>query len=292
MTFFVELNGSEPEPSVPPPEPPAPPPEPQIGVGQVLKTRRLELGLKHKDIARDIKIKADYLKAIEDEEFDSLPTPQYLRLFLKSYAEHLGLDVQEIYALYDTREAPIRKLEKKELRKDKEIPPPPPVVDAPPAVRRYGWVIAGGAAVVIVIVVVIALFMARKKTREAETGAEPVPINIVGDTSSALSETETQPPPVPARHQLDVRALDSAWMFIEADNDTAFWGTLKPGEVRTWTAVNFFKFSLSVSARAEARFDGQYLKPFLNWGRPIRAREIGLFNLEEYLDSTRLGGAR
>jgi cytoskeletal protein RodZ len=35
-----------------------------------------------------------------------LPTAEYSRLFLKSYAERLGLNINDIYALYDVHHRP------------------------------------------------------------------------------------------------------------------------------------------------------------------------------------------
>jgi len=292
MTFFVELDGNEPEVSGAQPEPLPPSPEPQPGVGQVLKARRLELGLKHKDISRDTKIRVEYLKAIENEEFDLLPTPQYLRLFLKSYADHLGLDVQEIYGLYDTRELPLGKLEKKEPGKEKEPgrekePAPPPVVSQPKA-GAYTWAIGIGA--VVILVVVVFLVTAKRRGAQVESEPEPIPVGAVIDPDASLvgGGVDTLLSSTPLRHQLDLRAVDSVWMVIEADDDTVFNGILGPGEVKTWTAENVFRFSLSSYTNAEARFDGRYLRPFVTWARPIQRHEVGAFNLDQYLDSSRL----
>ncbi len=75
-------------------------------LGEILTARRHQLGLRIEEIAEDIKIRADYLRAIEQEAFDNLPTAEYGRLFLKSYAERLGLNVNDIYALYDVHHRP------------------------------------------------------------------------------------------------------------------------------------------------------------------------------------------
>src|SRR3989304_2244964 len=75
-------------------------------LGEILAARRHQLGLRLEEIAEDIKIRADYLRAIEQEAFDKLPTAEYSRLFLKSYAERLGLNINDIYALYDVHHRP------------------------------------------------------------------------------------------------------------------------------------------------------------------------------------------
>ena len=57
-------------------------------------------------MADDTKIRPVYLRALEEEAFDDLPTPQYARLFLKTYAERLGINVTEVYALLDLCDHP------------------------------------------------------------------------------------------------------------------------------------------------------------------------------------------
>ena len=60
------------------------------------------------------KIRPKYLRALEDEQFDILPAPTYVRGFLRSYAEALGLDGQPFVDEYNSRftvgedDAPLR----------------------------------------------------------------------------------------------------------------------------------------------------------------------------------------
>jgi hypothetical protein len=49
------------------------------------------------------KIRAKYLRALEDEQFDLLPSQTYVKGFLRSYAEFLGLDGQLYVDEYASR---------------------------------------------------------------------------------------------------------------------------------------------------------------------------------------------
>lgn len=49
------------------------------------------------------KIRGKYLRALEDEQFDVLPSPTYVRGFLKTYAEFLGLDSQLVLDEHNSR---------------------------------------------------------------------------------------------------------------------------------------------------------------------------------------------
>jgi len=46
------------------------------------------------EVERATRIRAKYLKALEDEGFDVLPAAAYAKGFLRTYADFLGLDAQ------------------------------------------------------------------------------------------------------------------------------------------------------------------------------------------------------
>jgi Helix-turn-helix domain len=63
-------------------------------IGNSLREARLRQEL---DLARaeaETKIRARYLEALEEEDFDQLPGETYIKGFLRTYADYLGLDAQ------------------------------------------------------------------------------------------------------------------------------------------------------------------------------------------------------
>ncbi len=62
------------------------------GVGADLRAARVRLGKELDDVARVLRIGAVHLQAIEEGQFDDLPGTVYALGFVRSYAEHLGLD--------------------------------------------------------------------------------------------------------------------------------------------------------------------------------------------------------
>jgi cytoskeletal protein RodZ len=70
---------------------------PRIALGSSLAAERLALGLDLHDVERETRIRARYLAALEEEEFDVLPGDAYAAGFLRTYAGYLGLDA-EAYA--------------------------------------------------------------------------------------------------------------------------------------------------------------------------------------------------
>ena len=97
-------------------------------IGNSLREARLRQHLDFPEIEQATKIRGKYLRALEDEQFEILPAQTYVKGFLRSYAEYLGLDGQLYVDEYNSRfvvgeeEAP--------ARPRRSAPPPPQVVTA------------------------------------------------------------------------------------------------------------------------------------------------------------------
>jgi cytoskeleton protein RodZ len=72
-------------------------------VGAILRDERERLGIGIDQIEAETHIRAKYLLALEEDRFDVLPGPAYVRAFLRGYAERLGLDPQALMAELNTR---------------------------------------------------------------------------------------------------------------------------------------------------------------------------------------------
>ncbi|MGI8478371.1 MAG: RodZ domain-containing protein [Gaiellaceae bacterium] len=72
-------------------------------IGSSLREARLRQELDFPELEARTKIRPKYLRALEDEHFDILPAPTYVKGFLRSYAEALGLDGQPFVDEYTSR---------------------------------------------------------------------------------------------------------------------------------------------------------------------------------------------
>jgi hypothetical protein len=74
-------------------------------IGETLRDARMRQRLDIADVEQRTKIRAKYLRALENEEFGMLPGPTFVKTFLRTYAEMLGLDphvlVEEYRANYE-----------------------------------------------------------------------------------------------------------------------------------------------------------------------------------------------
>ncbi len=88
-------------------------------LAEVLRKARQEKGMSLAEVQEATKIQRRYLEAIENGNFDVLPGHFYVRAFIKSYAEAVGLDADELIGQYAS-----------------ELPEPPKVEEAPPPLRQ------------------------------------------------------------------------------------------------------------------------------------------------------------
>lgn len=69
--------------------------------GELLRRARDYRGLSLRDVERATKISRIYLAALEAENWSELPPPAYARGIVRNYAQHLGLDPEDVLARYD-----------------------------------------------------------------------------------------------------------------------------------------------------------------------------------------------
>jgi len=86
------------------------------GVGTLLKNERQKKGLDFDQVFEMTKIQPHILQALENEDWHSLPSPIFVRGFVRSYAHAVGLDEREVVELYQ-KIAPIESTPPKPLGK-------------------------------------------------------------------------------------------------------------------------------------------------------------------------------
>ena len=72
-------------------------------IGATLREARMRQRIDIAEIEADTKIRAKYLRALENEEWDLLPGPTYVKSFLRTYADALGLDGRLLIEEYKLR---------------------------------------------------------------------------------------------------------------------------------------------------------------------------------------------
>jgi cytoskeleton protein RodZ len=192
-------------------------------IGNSLREARLRQTLDFPEIEQATKIRGKYLRALEDEQFDVLPAQTYVKGFLRSYAEYLGLDGQLYVDEYNSR-----------FVVGEEESPARPRRSAPPSrgvqvqSRVVLMTLLGIAAVTALVIV-------------AWTRGEPQKKEPVG-----LSNTPATTPAVTHKPRTTTNALrlivtakrGNCWLEVHSGSATGrilFQGTLELGQRKLFT---------------------------------------------------------
>src|ERR687892_554109 len=71
------------------------------GVGEFLRRERELRYISLDDVAEHTKISRRYLEAIEEGQYDRLPGETFVRGFIRSYAQSVGLDPEDTLLIYN-----------------------------------------------------------------------------------------------------------------------------------------------------------------------------------------------
>lgn len=130
-------------------------------IGEKLREARMRQGLDIADVEERTKIRAKYLRALENEEWSLLPGHTFVKTFLRTYAEQVGIDphmlVEEYRVGHEGEEVDVAPIASKPAsrrdprtrdRRRGSAPGPP----------GRGVVLALAAAVVVAFLLVLGLF--------------------------------------------------------------------------------------------------------------------------------------
>jgi cytoskeleton protein RodZ len=187
------------------------------GIGETLREARMRQRLDIADVETRTKIRAKYLRALENEEFGMLPGPTFVKTFLRTYAEMLGLDphvlVEEYRANYEGDD-------------DLDLQPlgPSPVAARD---RRHGPRLGPGSLALLALVAILVVLLVIGLTSDDESGG--------GDqaqrTETTPTETTAQPepePPAPRRVRLRIVPVTPTYVCVDhgAGTEVAFENTI------------------------------------------------------------------
>ncbi|MDP1848347.1 MAG: helix-turn-helix domain-containing protein [Solirubrobacteraceae bacterium] len=217
-------------------------------IGESLREARMRARIDISEIEAQTKIRAKYLRALENEEWDLLPGPTYVKSFLRTYAEALDLDAKLLVDEYKLRHERLSEVELqpinaaapgRERRRQKPILPP--------------WFFVA----VIIAGLFVALYLLGSGENEPETSsAPPPPTNTTADERPAANPP---PPPRarPTRVRLRIEATGPVNVCLKAGDKTLINGqTLEAGQRTPTFASRRFRLTLGNNS-ARLRINGK-----------------------------------
>jgi cytoskeletal protein RodZ len=154
------------------------------GIGETLREARVAAGIRLDEAERTIRIRVRYLDALENEEWDVLPGDAYVRGFLHTYADFLGLDGAELVDSYERQVVPAAA--PAERPRDVRFEPPRPA-GGNPVLRRIGW------AAIFVAAALAALFIVLGITGGSSDNGKDHHHHGANKQGSATTSTTTTP---------------------------------------------------------------------------------------------------
>lgn len=273
-------------------------------VGSLFTERRRALGLRIEEIAEDIKVKAEYLRAIEREDFDSLPTPQYARLFVRAYAERLGFNVSEVYALLDINVPNLGAVATAKAAtvpgaKESKLTGPLPGTQATypdsPKKQSKTAMLWWGIGLTIVILTVVGWIALKWEEQPIEatsdTQVRPAPVETTAPAvadEGALVPDDITPveAAVPSHFELELHFDRETWASLYADDTLVQSRIFTSGEILTASAQSYFRLSLGHTVGVTVTSHGKMLRPFLDWANRLEAHLITRDSIEKWIDTS------
>ena len=175
------------------------------------------------EIESETKIRAKYLRALENEEWDLLPGPTYVKSFLRTYADALGLDSRLLLEEYKLRH---------ERLSDIELQPiAPPGRRGAPAGRRRGGIPRAYIIWFLVLAVLGGIYLLGKSSEDNNgTSKPPATTTAKHAPSKKKSKARQQAAaPTPRLARLQVIATGPVYVCLKAAGAR----TLVNGEILT-----------------------------------------------------------
>jgi cytoskeleton protein RodZ len=242
-----------------------------------LRAAREARGISLEEIAQKTMINIDVLRALEAGNTSSLPAT-YIRAFIREYAEHVGLDPQELvqrYSSVDGRPQP------SVIPKQEEPPPAEPARPEGPSTPWWkhrvfrATLITAAAILVVAVISYLDNISAPPKVKELPFGMS------VRDNERRLTPADS----VPAERRvmaespgdslvLKALAIDSVWVQMVVDGLPPVDYLFPPNASKQWKAKDRFAVTLGNAGGIRFRLNTRDLGALGKSGSVLRNVEL------------------
>lgn len=209
-------------------------------LGEMLREQRDRLGLSIQQAEEATRIRGKLLRALEDDDYEHLPNPGYVKGYVWSYAKFLELDPTDAVDRYRRQ---IGSMHTHEI----SLNPEPVVVT-----RRDQHAIPWRTALAVVAVIAVAALAVWGITLAVRPPEKPLPVPPAAEATKTPSRSnEASKPSTPAPSpeptvsaeptsnapgpfKLVVAASGRSWIRIRIDGDVQFEGTLEDGDSKEY----------------------------------------------------------
>jgi cytoskeleton protein RodZ len=256
-------------------------------LGQELKQARERAAMTVAEIARQTKISARLLQNLEDERFDLMPEPFFVKGVLKAYVRAVGGDEARLLALYQEAHPTAA-----QAAHEAVAAATPARINRPAlqdfraakgqkgkrrrGVRLQPWVLTVLIVLLLAAVVCLVLiyFQSRPKPAPVLPSASPRVPAIVKpevpadqpagktDDPTAANPSAVNPPSFAAGFKLDLRFTADTWIQVTADGRIVLDGIQAAGRETSFTAAEEFVIQIGNAGGVTYILNGRPGVPF------------------------------
>lgn len=211
-------------------------------LGERFRAAREARGLTLSDVSEQLRIRAVYLAAIEEENWPAIGAAVYARGFLRTYARFLGLDPEESVAAFNASSGAAAPASTSPAAAPPE--PPRPIAGPRQGLSPVIWIASLVAIVLVAYVVYNAMTLSRPSTATevAATPAgstSPLPSNSPGPGATDIAAVGASPSPAASAspggpNSLELHFTSASWLRVSVDGGASIEGTFPAGTVKTF----------------------------------------------------------
>jgi cytoskeleton protein RodZ len=223
-------------------------------IGATLREARMRQKIDISEVEAETKIRAKYLRALENEEWGLLPGSTFVKTFLRTYAEYLGLDARLLLEEYKLRFEPAS---------SSELPPLRPLARRRERTMRAPGPPRGLLVGIVFVGLLLALFLLGSlgSDNNNDSGSDGVTRTTTTTKKSSTKKTgTTAAPSKPANALVRLQVIPTAavWVCLEnANGDKLIPGAIQQpgGTPQTYRSRKFLV--VFGNGHAQMRIDGK-----------------------------------
>ncbi len=222
-------------------------------IGNTLKEARGRKSLTLEEVHAKLKIHPRVLQLLEDDRFEKLPSPLFVKSFIKTYAEFLEVNGEELVQTYEreSRRDPeqvlfIKPAEVRMREAEAKATPWKPIVVVVALILAIaaGYAVFKGAKVFRARQAVVKKAEPVKSSKSAK-GRKPAVSGVVSGAATATQGKEWLRSPEQGNFpkiakteplELTVRAVDNVWLRVTCDGKVLFQSILHRDTQERWLA--------------------------------------------------------
>ena len=251
--------------------------------GSFIKRERELRGITLDEIAAETKIGKNFLHALEEDDYDSLPAPTFIKGFLRAFSKHIGLDGNDVVLRYE--DFAERTTEKTEVVDEQ----------AAQSVNRNYYLTAIIAITGLVILILLSIYFFwpnnsrtdQQSEKEKEASKEfsvsidnskiaDIPQRNAPDITTTTEETKPSISDISVKDipqkklTLSFSASQETWLLVIIDDTIVKDVTLKPGENIKWEGEKGFQVTIGNAGGVKAVFSGKPLELSADTGKVVK----------------------